>query len=318
MATKQQRETAWRKVEQFNALARPAKLRERDPRDRFQRSLGAAPPAALSIAMDAARPRGGALPPVRPNVGVQAVYRKRIARLVDEMDASVRRYLLAAYRKNEPAVMAMDATPAAELQAAVRALAKRWVHRFDEAAPALAEYFGKSVERRSSRALAEILRRGGFTVEFRMTAAMRDVLRATVAQNVALIRSIPSEYFTQIEGAVMRSVQSGRDLASLAKDVEARYGVTKRRAALIARTQNNMATASMTRVRQVEAGITEAIWQHSHGGKEPRPTHLANSGKTYDPAKGWYDPDPRVRRRVWPGELINCRCVTRAVVKGFS
>ena len=70
----------------------------------------------------------------------------------------------------------------------------------------------------------------------------------------------------------------------------------------------------MTRARQVEVGITEAIWMHSHAGKEPRPTHVANDGKRYKVAEGWFDPDPRVRRHIVPGELINCRCTTRSIV----
>jgi uncharacterized protein with gpF-like domain len=89
-------------------------------------------------------------------------------------------------------------------------------------------------------------------------------------------------------------------------------------AALIARDQNNKATAVFVRVRQKQAGITKAMWLHSHGGKEPRKTHLANDGKLYDPAKGWFDPDPKVRRHIYPGELINCRCSSITVVPGFS
>ena len=41
-------------------------------------------------------------------------------------------------------------------------------------------------------------------------------------------------------------------------------------------------------------GVDEALWLHSHAGKEPRPTHLANDGKRYKISEGWYDPDPRV------------------------
>jgi uncharacterized protein with gpF-like domain len=74
----------------------------------------------------------------------------------------------------------------------------------------------------------------------------------------------------------------------------------------------------MNRARQEELGITEAVWLHSHAGKKPRPTHLANHGKRYNVAEGWFDPDPKVRKHIWPGELINCRCVSKSVVKGFS
>jgi uncharacterized protein with gpF-like domain len=162
------------------------------------------------------------------------------------------------------------------------------------------------------------LRDAGYSVKFKMTREMRDVMDATINEQVSLIRSIPQQYLTQVEGMVMRSVQTGRDLGTLTKDLQQQFGVTRRRAAFIARDQNNKATASMTRVRQVKLGITEAIWVHSGGGKHPRPTHLkAGREKTkYDVTKGWFD--PAVGKWIFPGELPNCRCVSRSVVKGFS
>ena len=87
-----------------------------------------------------------------------------------------------------------------------------------------------------------------------MTPALRDIRQATIGQQVSLIKSIPSQYFTNIEGLVMRSVQTGRDLGQLTNDLQEQFGVTHRRAAFIARDQNNKATASMTRGRQNELG----------------------------------------------------------------
>jgi SPP1 gp7 family putative phage head morphogenesis protein len=255
------------------------------------------------------------LRPVHPNVGIAAEYRRRIDTLVDAMNESVIYWLRAAYRANEPE-MAIDELPASALRQAVRDLARRWQRQFNEAAPKLAAWFAKAAHKRSGEALRKILKDGGFSVEFKMTRAMQDVMRATVNEQVSLIKSIPSQYFTQIEGMVMRSVTTGRDIGTLAKDIQKQYGVTKRRAALVARDQNNKATAVMTRVRQAELGITEAIWQHSGGGKEPRPTHVKNSGKRYKIAEGWLD--PAEGRRVFPGELINCRCVSRSVIPGLG
>ena len=56
---------------------------------------------------------------------------------------------------------------------------------------------------RSAAALGSILRRGGFAVELRTTRAVNDVVRAAVAENVSLIRSIPAQHFTAIEGLKM-------------------------------------------------------------------------------------------------------------------
>jgi hypothetical protein len=211
----------------------------------------------------------------------------------------------------------VEFTPAQNLQETIDKLGARWEARFDEAAPKLARWFAQTAGKRSEDGLKKVLRDGGMSVRFDTTPMMRDVMNATVAENVSLIKSIGSQYHSEIIGMVMRSVSTGRDVGGLTRELEQRFGVTRRRAALIAHHQNNLATSSFIRVRQIQAGL-QAVWLHSHGGKEPRPTHLANSGKTYDPAKGWFDSDPKVRRFIWPGQLINCRCVSRTVVPGFS
>lgn len=254
---------------------------------------------------------------MHPSAGLTAAYRSRLDTLIEEMVNSVDYWIGASFKANEPNI-AQDELPATALKAALRKLSRRWQKRFNDAAPKLADYFATAVEKRSSTALKNILKEAGLTVEFKMTAAQSDILHATINSNVDLIKSIPQQYLTQVQGAVMRSVQTGRDLGALAKELQDHHGVTKRRAAFIARSQNNMATASMTRARQVELGLTEAIWVHSGGGKHPRPTHLqAGRDKArYFTSEGWLD--PAVGKRIFPGELPNCRCVSRAVVKGFS
>jgi SPP1 gp7 family putative phage head morphogenesis protein len=153
------------------------------------------------------------------------------------------------------------------------------------------------------------------TVEFRMTAATRQIVNAVTQENVGLIRSIASEHLAAVNGIVMRSVSTGRDLGTLAKELEARFEVPRKRAALIARDQNNKASAVITRSRQAEAGITQAVWVHSDAGRVPRPEHVKWNGKPYDVAKGmWSEVDNAF---VWPGTPIQCRCFSRPVLPGF-
>lgn len=257
------------------------------------------------------------LRPIHPNAGVEAHYRRSMTALIEEMHRSVLYWVRAAYRRNEPEV-AQDELPAETLRRAVRALARRWNRRFSDLAQDLAAHFAQEAGARSDAALKSALKRGGFTVEFKMTRAQRDVLNAVVHENVALIKSIPARYLDQVEGIVMRSVQTGRDLGQLAGDLETQLGVTKRRAAVIARSQNGMATAALTRARQQELGITEAIWVHSGAGKHPRRSHqkAGQDRQAYDPAVGWFDPE--VGQHILPGQLPNCRCVSRPVIKGFG
>lgn len=254
---------------------------------------------------------------VWPNAGIRAAYARKLRMLVDEMSNSYRHWLRSTYRANPPR-MAMDATPARELERELTRLGARWERRFAEAAPKLAQWFATTAAKRSDAALLKILRDAGFSVRFKESAVVRDMLAATVAENVGLIKSIPQQYHTQVQTMVMQSVKAGRDLEQLTKDLYARHNVTWDRAKFIALDQNNKATSAMMAARQTALGIEEGIWLHSHAGKEPRPTHVDNDGKRFSIREGWFDPDPRVRRRIWPGTLINCRCAWKPVVKGFS
>ena len=262
-------------------------------------------------------PRERTLRPVRPNRFLEEEYQRRLEHLIEEMCRSTVYWLRAAYRRHVP-VLAADELPATALSRIMRRLSRYWQRKFDAMAPDLARYFAEKVAQRSDHALRTILKTGGISVRFKMGRAAQDVLRATIEENVGLIRSIPQQHFGRIEGMVLRSVQTGRDLAQLTGDLEGAFGVTRRRAELIARDQNNKATATIQRVRQKEIGITEAIWMHSGGGKHPRPSHVkAGRDKVkFNVDEGWYD--PAVKRHVWPGTEINCRCVSRPVVPGFS
>lgn len=253
------------------------------------------------------------LAPVHPNAGLTVAYQKKIDALVDAMQKSLVHWLTAAYRANPPE-MASDASPAATLRAAMRKLSDYWQKRFDDAAPELAKYFALHATQRADGALKDILKRAGFTVQFRLTREANDILQATISENVSLIKSIASEHLTQVEGLLMRSVTAGRDLATMSKELQASFGITKRRAALISRDQNNKCTANITRVRQQSLGIVDAVWIHSHGGKEPRPSHLKADGQRYKIKEGMYLDGVW----TWPGREINCRCISRSIIPGLE
>ncbi|MDE2442457.1 MAG: phage head morphogenesis protein, partial [Betaproteobacteria bacterium] len=221
-------------------------------------------------------------------------------------------WVLASYRAHPP-VIAMDEAPIRSFQRMFRKVRNRWLRNFDTLAEKMAIYFATSASDRVDGALSSMLREHDFAVKFKTTQAQREAVQATLAENVGLIKSIPERYLGDVEGLVMRSFQAGRDIGFLSKALQQNYGVTKRRAALIARSQNNMATATFTRIRQSELGITKAKWLHSAGGKTPRPEHVAMSGKLYDVEKGAYLEGVW----TWPGREINCRCVSVPVIEGF-
>lgn len=235
--------------------------------------------------------------------------------MVAEMRTSVEYWLKAAYRKHPPRMAALvdvaqDASPSESIKRVLDDLARRWIDRFDEWAPKIAEAYLQGMFKTSDSAFRKALKDAGWTVEFKMTPAVRDAFNASLAENIGLIKSIPEKYLQQVEGAVMRSYSAGRDLESMVKELRQLYPVTNRRAETIARDQSNKANAVVNRARQMELGITEAIWMHSHAGKNPRPDHVAANGKRYKIAEGCKISGQFIQ----PGEEINCRCTSRPVL----
>lgn len=254
---------------------------------------------------------------VHANRGVESKYRKVMQRLIAEMHGSVEYWLAAAYRKYPPRmaniVAAQDAapkTPSEKTKEVFGDLARRWMERFEESAPKIAESYLEGMFKATDSAMRKALSDAGLAVKFEMTPAMRDIFEASLGENVGLIRSIPEKYFQQVEGAVMRSYAAGRDLESMVKEIRQLYPAASRRAELIARDQSNKANAVVSRARQMELGITEAIWMHSHAGKNPRPDHVAANGRQYKIAEGCKISGEYIQ----PGEEINCRCTSRPIL----
>ncbi len=250
-----------------------------------------------------AKPTPKLLKPIPPNAGIEAAYRKQITVLLDEMTSSVEYWLKAGYRKNEP-LMAQDSV-STDMQKIIQALIKRSIKKFDAFAPEAAEMFADKSFKHTDRTMMLQLKKMGWTVPFKVNKPMQDALNATIHENVGLIRSIPQEYLTDIEGAVMRSYAVGHDLKTMTDEIQRIGGVTRRRAAFIAHDQTSKANSVATRARSVALGFTKAVWRHSKGGKEPRPSHVAANGTVYEQAKGLLIDG----EMILPGTLPNCKCL---------
>lgn len=252
---------------------------------------------------------------VAANRGIEAKYRKQLQAMIADMHGSIEYWVMAAYRKAPPRMaevvdQAQDASPAAMMAKVLAALGKRWIKKFEGAAPDIAEAYLKGMFKSSDSAFRKALKDAGLSVEFKMTPAVRDAFNASLAENVGLIKSIPSEYLQKVGGIVMRSYSAGRDLQTMVKELKETYPITQKRAEFIARDQSNKANAVVNRTRQMELGIIEAIWMHSHAGKNPRLSHVAANGKKYKIAEGCLIDGEYIQ----PGEEINCRCTSRPVL----
>lgn len=256
--------------------------------------------------------------PVWPNRGVQAWYTSQLDAIVGAAHSDLLQVLHFAFATTPaPDVgFAQDADRITALERAMREWAGKWGAKFDAMSRQLAARFTARAFRATEQSMAAAFKRAGFTVAFRPTRGSLQSYRVVAAENVGLIKSIPAQYLTDVQTQVWQSVKAGADMSTLSANLRETYGVTTRRAALIARDQNNKAKAVIENTRRQELGITSAIWQHSTAGKEPRPSHVAMNGRPYKLADGMFD--PAENKYIWPGQLINCRCTSRAIIPGYS
>ncbi len=251
------------------------------------------------------------LRPIHANAGVEAAYRKCLQALSRAMAADILNRMKRHYPRASKR-MALDDDPVVVLRVVLRRWGRIWTKRFDKMSAEIAEMFAKRSQADLDAAFRKRLREAGFTVRFQPTERMISAYRATAAENVGLIKSIPQQFLKDVESAVWRSAMKGGAMSELSKEIRAKYGVTYRRAAFIASDQSAKARTTFDNARRTELGIRTAKWRHSHAGKKPRPTHVAMDGQKYEIAKGMWD--PAVGKFVQPGELPRCRCTSKSII----
>ncbi len=191
----------------------------------------------------------------------------------------------------------------------------------NEESDRIAEEFFKALQ---PRALEDAVRQyANRTSDFQKTQLQRQVRAAAgvdvftaepnigalvpawVAENVALIKSIPNGYLDQVEQTVTRGVRAGQRPEDLAKDIRERYAVSESRAMLIARDQIGKFVAQVNEARQQAMGIKEYVWRTVNDNRV-RPEHSEREGQRY----AWAD----APEGGHPGADFQCRCYAEPVM----
>lgn len=146
---------------------------------------------------------------------------------------------------------------------------------------------------------------------------LRGELESFVAENVTLIKSIPDQSLTTIEGLVQRGVRSGASASDIAKQLEKTYQISKNRAKLIASDQVGKLNGDLTQKRQAALGIEYYTWQATND-ERTRPSHEAMDNKLcrWDDATVYSDDGGETWKKrssiggvqQHPGKDYQCRC----------
>lgn len=243
---------------------------------------------------------------IAPDASLTKWYREQMQGMMDDMRAD----LIADVVKPMRSEIAMDGI-IDWLGHVIDSLVNRWQKNLDNLSEQIAkDMVGKSKTNYDKR-LHNMLRKRGFTVNFRNSKDVEEQALIAIGENTALIKSIGNEYLDKVRSAVWRSVKGGYDVESLIKQLRQIDGVTDRRAKNIAKDQVAKANQAFEDARAKELGITEAIWLHSSASKVPRPDHVKANGTRYELAKGCYISGEYIH----PAQLPNCHCRKKLIIE---
>ena len=180
-----------------------------------------------------------------------------------------------------------------------------------QAAESIASEFVKSQMRVNSRG------RRSFGIDvFSNSQQAVDYLEAATFQNVMLITSIPAQYLEQVQNIVMTNMRAGMRPSFIEKALQQQFGVTSRRAKMIARDQSAKVQGELNKRKQTAAGFSYFRWVDSHD-QRVRHRHREIASKVTDFGVGvyaWSDlPLSDKGEPIQPGSDYQCRCVAVAV-----
>lgn len=150
-----------------------------------------------------------------------------------------------------------------------------------------------------------------------------DALNVAIAQNTALIKSIKDEYKEKVSKLIRDNVLSGERPSNIVTQIKDIGGVTKNRAAFIARDQTAKINSDLVQIRSETLGSDTYVWSGSMDERE-RQSHKVMEGKLcrMDNPKVYSDDDGKTWKNrseiggveLHPGKDYSCRCVMLPIV----
>ena len=219
---------------------------------------------------------GGTLVPPQ---AIIRTYSREIVGMVNDMIKEYRE-LLTVY-KNKQGQMAMDADTSwlsTDMERRLRRLGNKWYDAFEQFAEDKSKVMVLKVLKNSDLQLKSILKDWLATKRWELIAdtiptPIRQTMKAHVAENVSLIKSIAQQYHERISGAVYRAITGEGSLNQLRRDFTKYSNMSTRRAKLIASDQIHKTFTTLAARRMASVGITRYKWIHGHS-HEPRAYHI--------------------------------------------
>lgn len=134
-------------------------------------------------------------------------------------------------------------------------------------------------------------------------------MRALMAEQVGLIKSIPIEAAERVHKLTIEGLENSSRASEISKAIQASGEVAKSRADLIARTEVARTASTLTEARALHVGSPGYFWRTS-GDSDVRDSHRKMNGQFVR----WDDPPTLDGMTGHAGQFPNCRCWCEVVV----
>lgn len=152
-------------------------------------------------------------------------------------------------------------------------------------------------------------------------------VEAFVERNVALIKTIPADYFKQIETIIRARVDEGASTTAIQNEIAEKFGSTRNRARVIARDQIGKFMGKLSELRQREIGATHYFWRTADDERVRPGIRLSTKARSRvvshrvldDKRFAWTDPPVSGTKgeKLHPGIAIQCRCYPEPDLSAF-
>ena len=247
------------------------------------------------------------LPEIHVRLASEREYYSALLKVVNGLFAHTRDSIIPAYIAEQEAMR--------REQAITRDVDRSWFTNLTRIAAALVGIADSTVanilnlesQRHTSLFMADVKRVIGIDVgAIIRNEDLDSYIRTATSMSTMLIRNMAEDAIKRIETAVYTNAIQGNSVKTLREDLQKQFGISKRRAQLIARDQMGKFNGHLTQIRQQQAGITQYVYRTSHD-ERVRPLHRSYDGKTYR----WDSPPGDGH----PGAAPQCRCFAAGVVE---
>lgn len=254
---------------------------------------------------------------VRPAARVGLEYHMALREMVISVRNDVDKHIMPVVRSMAPEYVG-DSVPTVDswvdvLVGTIRSVTARWSSpAFQSVARRIAERF---VTEAATVNAARNRKDLGIDI-FVDNQELLDYVQASIYDNTRLIESIPVQYLKNVESIIMTNIRAGMRPSAITQLLADQFGVTERRAKMIARDQTAKLNGDLNRIRQTAAGFPYFEWDDSDDERvRKRHDEIARKVTAYGPGVYRWDNPPLSDRGtpIIPGSDFSCRCIARGV-----